>query len=1624
MNPSNANEPPQVQERLTAWTVKAWGWLRRIFTGCILVLVVLYIILSLPIVQNWAARQITAFLSAEWNTRVWIENVHIRLLEGADLYNLYLEDRSGDTLLTAKHLNVKTRHTLFTLLWRKLEINQLTIDDAQFYLRRDSGQMYHNLQFLIDYFTPAQRPEQPPFALNVYSLLLHHIRFRKVDQVRGQILEAQLREGQLFFKRFDLARKQIHASQVILTQPQFAITTTQVHPLDSLRQQQLLAQWAARRQNDTLYWVVDWQHLRLHRGTFQLHNYRKAAEARHDGSIDFNHLVINDIDASIDSFHFTNWSFAGRIESISLKEQSGFILERLAARQVHIDTQHTILNGLIVQTPNSYLSDTFSMRYRHYRSFRSFTDEVRMDARFHQARIAVSDLLYFVPALRQNAFFKKNINAIAAINGRIYGTVNRLRGRNVHLQLANATILSGNFDSRDLAVAGEQFLMLRLEQLRTRIPTLRQLIPGFRLPANFDNLGQLYFQGEFNGFFNDFVAFGDLYTSIGHAQMDMQLQVRQGRERARYSGRLNLINFDLGRFSNNPNFGKVTFRSRVYEGRGLTAETAQANLEAVIDSISFKGYRYRDLLIDGTLNRALFDGQLVIKDDHIDLSFNGEVDFTEEVPILNFEADVRKLHLLHLYLTQEDLNLSGKMRVNLQGINPKQASGTALLRQLQVTYRKKRTWIFDSLYLWTGYVRDSIRQLRLVSDVADATLEGTFNPLRLHHNLLNLWQRTHPQWAQHMGLKATPADTAHYRFDIAVYHDQYLLQLLNPKLGSVQHLKLKGFVDTQRDSLDLLLNWPTFQVGNVRLDSLTLWAHLAHKRGSFNLDVGGIVLNQKTRLSPISLLGLLYGDTLAFSLTSFNLTGFIDNMYLNGQLFPNGEFIQMQFSSSTVVLWNDLWQLTPDNYVRFGKQHFEAHNLALQSGPRSLQIRSRDARGLDLILERFDLDFINRVWRYDPLDFGGLFSLRLSIDDIFSMNHLELEVQMDSLLINGDNFGTFKLLAHSDQLKRPVFASLFLDNGHQRLSARGRYNPPTYRPLANPQLLSEQPNYLNIDLQVDRYPIRILEYWLAPAIHDTEGILSGSARFEGLPKKLEVSGAVTARDVATTVTYLNTRYFVKEHLVKISSHDIDATGAIVYDELGNTATLRGGLAHDNLRHLRLDCDLITDRFLAMRTTRTLNPLYYGTAIGGGIVRFRGPFKLAEIEVDATTGPGTHIAIPITYEQDASEVRFIKFTPPTDSTTSSSPHTSTNHSPDIRGLNLTLNLHLTPDARMELIFDERTGDILRGTGDGDVQIIVTRTGDFKMYGNYEVAEGEYLFTMMSLLLNKPFVVRPGGTITWSGDPFNANLDIQAVYKGVNTSVYNLIQEYLLIAPTEIVDLARTPTEVDLTMFLKGNLFQPEISFDISFPKIPQELRNYVDTKMRALRQDANELNRQVFGLLMLGQFLPTNYNFQLQQVADVGFNTLSEMIANQLSFYLTELVSEWVTDQGFISGIDFDFSYNTFSNQGLSQAAVSPSANEFQGRVKTYLFNDRAVFNIGANVGFNNNALPTTANQGTFVAGEFIFEYFLTQDRRLRIRAYHLSEPNIGGRRTKTGVGLSWRAEFDTLRELLKKKKKE
>ena len=193
-----------------------------------------------------------------------------------------------------------------------------------------------------------------------------------------------------------------------------------------------------------------------------------------------------------------------------------------------------------------------------------------MNGDFDKSHIAIRDIMAFAPELERNTFFAKNKKETVYIDGNLKGRVNNLKGRNLILRLGKSMQLKGNFNSRNLTDSDETFLSLKLEQLNTNMRTLRQLIPNFNPPVNFDKLGQVYFEGRFDGFFNDFVADGNLQTDLGKAAMDMNLNSREGIEQAQYSGQISLIDFDLARWTDNPNFGLVTVSSKVDDGVGLT----------------------------------------------------------------------------------------------------------------------------------------------------------------------------------------------------------------------------------------------------------------------------------------------------------------------------------------------------------------------------------------------------------------------------------------------------------------------------------------------------------------------------------------------------------------------------------------------------------------------------------------------------------------------------------------------------------------------------------------------------------------------------------------------------------------------------------------------------------------------------------------------------------------------------------------------------------------------------------------------------------------------------------------------------------------------------------------------
>ena len=1617
--PTPAPTPQPLPPHPRGWRIvrKTGRFLWRLFLLLFFLIVLSLVLLRLPVVQNYAADRATQYLSEELGTTVELDYINFEFFDKIVLRDLLLEDRSGDTLLAAGELRVEAN--LLTALRGQLEIEEVNLSRARVKIRRDSGQVFTNYQFVVDYFTrpDSLRKEPKPFYFNARYLNLDDVAFLNADAVKGSRQAFYVREGSALIERLDLPNNlllverftvdglRVHL-QMFPAYP-IAVDSTLVGPPVQLVLDDSLAKPPLQLQLADLS-VAD--------GHFKLDNWRKEpVRAKPADVLDYNHLDVRDIRLQFNNLRIDGDDINGRVRELALRAASGFVLENLSAKEVRVNPREVGLYDMALVTPQTQLGDTLVFKFREWTDWQDFNERVRMDIRLNEnARVQLADIITFVPPLANNPFFANNRRERIFLNGRISGRVNNLRGRDLDLRLGN-TVLQGRFASRNLTTYDDASLNLKLDRLRTTTENLRAIIPGMaKLPPAFDKLGTIEFDGSFDGFLVDFVAFGNLQTDIGGAELDMRMNTKDGLDAARYSGNLQLNEFDLANLTGNTQFGPVTLTTAVANGRGLSANTANADLEAVIQSFEFRDYRYENLELKGTLNQRLFDGSFAIADDNVDFEFEGRVDFTEARPRFDFTADVHRIDLRALNLLARDLTLAGRIDLDVTDVDPTDMTGYASFFDLRIEDGTRDTILIDSVLL-AATQDGELRTITGAGDLLRFNVTGSYDVERVAPDVVRYVRANYPEYADRLRLREPRLTPGNSRFDyrFELVNTQGLAAMLDPKLAELENVVLFGAFDAPGERLVVDFHVPQVAYDQVRLSDALVILDAEGDEAQLDVGVMNTVVNDKLEFAPFSVLATIQRDTAEVGISSINLNPSIllDNLALNATIYPAGtDDYVVRFDDSDIVIWNEKWSIRENNFLRIGRRSVQTENFVLTNADRAIRLRSIGEKGLAVELDNIEAEFINRLWIYPPLYFSGGIDIAAQAENIFQLQGLTAAIDMDTLFINQDSWGPLRLRAGTASLKEPLRGDLRIGNATgKRLAADVTFNLPGIAPVQSG--FRGAPNYLNVDVEARDLPVKMAEYWIGHSVSNTEGIFNGDFRIFGVLPTLDIEGSGKAYGIATTIDYLGTRYFVDEGDITTSPGKFNIDGTILRDELGNTAVVTGGMVHDNLKRLGVDLALNSERFLVLNTTKEDNPVYYGTGIGRGYLTFKGQLNKVDIYVNATTGTGTEVYIPVSYSSTVDEVSFINFRDPIGlGDTEGRDQTAA----DIIGLNIDLDLTFTDEATTYIIFDELAGDIIRGRGTGNLQIRVPRTSkDFLMYGEYSIEEGEYLFTLANVV-NKPFRVKRGGTIRWTGDPFEAQLDITAQYDGLQAGVANFIQEYLVSVPNQqLKNEARRPTDVDLNMLLTGSLLQPNIEFELDFPELQGQLRNYAQNKLQIIRQDPNELNRQVFGLIVAGQFLPSNFAFQSSELGNIGVNTLTEFLSQQLSLYFTQLLSDWLVADGLISGVDFDVNYSVYQNDNTGAVNDIGNGTEFLIRPKIYLYDDRL------SVSVSGASTQVTGTSGALFAGDVVIEYYLTQDRQLRIRFYQNTEPELGGgRRNRTGLGLSYRKEFNSFEELL------
>lgn len=1565
----------------------------RLFFGLVLLAFIFmgafFTVIQLPVVQQWGITRLTETISDRTGAHSAIDRFYLTWRGELRLEGVYLEDMEGDTLLAAATIGTRILRDFRGLFIGRLEISDLFIGHTTFRLRHYPDGSTNADRLVKVLFPPREEPARRSFDLRLRQVRMDNFRFLDTDPESGRLLD--IRSGRAFVEvrciRFspldiELGRVVSHGPAVRITGGSSADEGLSRPALSDRKPRKPLGFFA--------------EDIELANARFQLEGIREGDLLGYSvAGIDFRNLDLEDLQLHVRRFRFDETHhYSGQIVSGKGKERSGFQLSDLSVDWAEVHRQGAALYGLHIRTPHSSIGDTLLFEYGDYRDFLDFNNRVFMDARFRESTLQVRDLFYFAPRLQEVAVFRDRPDLLIRMEGQVGSRVNNLRGRNLKLNIGNELDFQGDFGSRNLAVPGDASLNLKVNDLSTSVASISRLIPGFRLPPDFRKLGKLRFSGRFDGFLVDFVSFGNLRTDLGTARMDMRMNLKRGVERAEYSGGLEVRQFDLGAWTGNADLGTMTFHSTVQNGRGLTLDYLQAELEAVVDSVSYKGYVYRGLKIDGALSRDRFDGQFDIRDPAIDVIFEGFVQYGDSLPLFDFRAILNRVDLHRMRITRTPMVLAAMLDFNLRGKDLNALIGSARVLRAELERGEGQRARADSVVLRLDQPQPDLRTLQVASDIADLRLEGDFQ-LKEILDLFSSRLGVHfPELVERRRIPVARPDSLKSQWLRFTLNDRRLdafIHAFTDKMPTLDGARASGEMDlrTGRTSLEFTcpsIVWKDNQLQQTRLD---LSANGERLDLSLHLD-GLMVADQQVDLMTLRI--SREDQDYRFMLQADDAYPF--GTHIAGRFSLDQEGYHFALNNDSLVVLNQVWKIAPQNAITIDSQFLAIQDFRLQSGRNNVEFKDQRGKGIIMHLDDLEISRLNDYLHYEPVSFSGVVDVDLLVRDVFAFRDFAMMIRSGDFMMNEDHYGTLFLSAAMPTLKSPLELDLELDHLGERLNLSGKWFH---------QEMPEQGGRLDAEFSTRRFPIATAEYFLKKAIVNTRGSFDARLQISGPVKKPELSGWIDIEGFETTLDYLGVRYAVDKGRIHATSRMFDATGLVVRDPLNQTAQVTGGLTHDHFRNWGLDCSIRSDQFMALNTSKQDNPFYYGTGIGRMDVQFSGTLQAADIYVRAATARGSSLSIPVSQGGSQVQMQFVEFYSSTDSIADDKRRSS-----QITGLQLEMDVEMTPDAQVQIIFDERTGDILRGYGQGNIRLEIPRSGNLRMFGNYAIERGDYLFTFQNLV-NKSFEVERGGTIQWSGDPFDAQIQMRTIYTIPSTSVYNLIAEYLVTGSPGLDQEARSPTEVQLFMNLTGKLLQPDIAFDLGFPRLFGEVRSLVESKMQNLRRDPNDLNWQVFGLIVANNFLPPGLASQgTEYIATI--NTVSEMISSQFSRYITALMSELVSDVGIISDVGFDFNYNLYQSQAITQIDQAFTDSKIQVTQRINFYDDRLSLAIEGSV---INTRGIEANSGVLIGGDFMVEYALTEDRRLKMRVYQRSEPTIlGNNRYKVGAGLTFRKEFD------------
>ena len=545
---------------------------------------------------------------------------------------------------------------------------------------------------------------------------------------------------------------------------------------------------------------------------------------------------------------------------------------------------------------------------------------------------------------------------------------------------------------------------------------------------------------------------------------------------------------------------------------------------------------------------------------------------------------------------------------------------------------------------------------------------------------------------------------------------------------------------------------------------------------------------------------------------------------------------------------------------------------------------------------------------------------------------------------------------------------------------------------------------LDFALDIDRLNYNNFDIFLSDIVQDLGGWAEARVNIKGQTDNLQILGSIKLHETYFTPKLTNVRYELSDTPLEFTPTGIAVNGLVLVDPFGKSLKINGALTTTDWSNIKTNLSLQAEQWQVLNTTRQQNPVYFGKLF----VSLNGTVQGSISQPDLKLSIKTAKASTFTYVYDEATQTLqhegvVYFIPPPNASVRAAIYDA----PAItQPFTLSASVEIDSNLIVNSVINPVTGDNFNGKTSGKLQLDILSNGEMTLIGRLELVRGIYNYSYQSIV-QRSFDVSTGSAITWTGDIKAPELDIKARYR-FKASPFPLVEAQLLDASADETAQYRTAQTFFLQTSIAGSVQTPDVGFQFIYPKevsqgtltanFGNQETSLVENALNTINQDKNRLSRQVFGVLLLRNFIGDE-SFALTSAT--GGNPLQSGLTNFLTNQINALADQYLT------WIDIDLTTGAGTN---TNTASEETATKYQLRLQKSFWNDRLTFKISGGTTVGNSTGDTrSALENASV------EYALTPNGVFKITVF--SEQGFELLNTSTsnlrnsGAGLIFTKEF-------------